>query len=150
MSKKGSKKKSSKDDSDEDIYDLNQKDGASGVLNAEREWTQDEIDEKTKGFIMIPQERWKNILKGQHVCYFLKKDGRRVFKAGADVSINPYDYASPDSPGVRKRHIGFRINRVTWSVPYEDIDEIWVKLSATELVIFDALTKIGESLRRMK
>jgi hypothetical protein len=112
-------------------------------------WTPEAQKEKLTGYMEIIPKFWENIKPGTHVRYYTKKDG---FRPGGFVVRNSFNIKIHDSD-VEKKCIklqnGFDSKSPTysqWVVAYDDIDKIFVQLSASELMMRYVLEEAVDKL----
>jgi tRNA(Phe) wybutosine-synthesizing methylase Tyw3 len=88
-------------------------------------------EERLKGCIEVPKKLWSQISHGSQIRYIQKDKG---FKGGATVTANNGDKL--------KLSIG---GKNTWSITYEEIENIYVKTDAvTQLIMEDFTRAINE------
>ena len=100
-------------------------------------WSDEDIDEKLKGYIEVPEESWELIKHAQHVRYFTKAaDGKPGgYRPGGFIVKNPVSITikGKDIKSMKLQN-GFDQNAKgysQWSVAYENTDKVYMKIDAT-------------------
>lgn len=126
-------------------------------------WTQSEQNDKLIGYLEIPPDLWPSIKCGSHIRYITKDN---EFRPGGFVLKNPFSYkGSVDilkpsveitgiNPEVGER-VGFRLQNyfnkqspdyTTWTVAYDDIMKLYLKVDASIRTVVQSLENTIESV----
>lgn len=114
--------------------------------------TLEEQADKLIGYHEVPPEIWEYIKTNSHLRYYTKTTG---FKPGGFVHTNPFytKEGGNGKPYIKLKN-GFQEkagNYAQWIVNYDDIDKIYIKLSATDLTILKTMNgAISELNSNMK
>jgi hypothetical protein len=135
-------------------FDLKGRKGGPPKAYQAKTWSAEEIKEKLKSYVEIPEALWKDVKAGTHVRYYTKKDG---YRPGGFVMKNPFD-TKPEGSAAMKRFIKFQNGFDTkkegyssWLVAYEDLDSLFAKSDVT-IVVFNAnlegyITKLNTNVK---
>lgn len=126
-------------------------------------WTSSEQNEKLLGYLEISPDLWTSIKCGSHVRYITKDN---VFRTGGFVLKNPFSYKGDTnvmkptmeingvSPEVGER-VGLRLQNyfnkqspdyTTWTVAYDDIMKLYLKVDASIRTVVNSLENTIESI----
>ena len=126
-------------------------------------WTQTEQNDKLIGYLEIAPDLWTSIKCGSHIRYITKDN---QFRPGGFVMKNPYSYKGDTTvikpsveivginPEVGER-IGFRLQNCfnrqspdysTWTVAYDDIMKLYLKVDASIRTVVQSLENTIESI----
>lgn len=126
-------------------------------------WTQPEQNEKLLGYLEIAPELWTSIKCGSHVRYITKNN---EFRTGGFVLKNSFNYRgdtnimkpSVEINGVKPEvgeRIGLRLQNyfnkqspdyTTWTVAYDDIMKLYIKVDASIRTVVNSLENTIESI----
>lgn len=125
-------------------------------------WTQSEQNDKLIGYLEIAPELWSSIKCGSHIRYVTKDN---EFRPGGFVLKNPFSYKGEVNilkPSVEininsevGEKLGFRLQNyfnkqspdyTTWTVSYDDIMKVYLKVDASIRTIVQSLENTIESV----
>lgn len=126
-------------------------------------WTQSEQNDKLIGYLEISPELWTSIKCGSHVRYITKDN---EFRPGGFVLKNPFSYKgnidlikpSIEITGISNEEgerIGLRLQNyfnkqspdyTTWTVAYDDIMKLYLKVDASIRTVVQSLENTIESI----
>lgn len=141
-----------------DIFNIDNKRSKSPKrIKLSKVWTEEEKNEKIKGFLEIPVEYWSNIKYGTYINYinsknefkiggfvlkslFIYKNDLKLMIPEVKLSINEED--SDKRKGIQLQSSPYRNKSSTffiWVVPYDDIKTIYVKTDASIKVLLSSM-----------
>lgn len=122
-------------------------------------WSESEQNEKLHGYLEIASEFWPSLKAGSHIRYITTNN---EFRTGGFIVKNACVFKSTDNlikPSVKidlgTEKIGFRLqnffNRksteyLTWTVAYEDIMKLYLKIDAGVRMVVQSLEVTIESI----
>lgn len=114
--------------------------------------TESEKAKKLEGYFLVPKELWPTVRYSTHVRYILTAEKGGEFRSGGFVLTNPLDIR-PDGDGPVKRCLKLQNsfakvgqNYANWLVAYEDIEYLYIKATAAELVLQGGLQTAASAL----
>jgi hypothetical protein len=135
---------------DKNPFELTRKSGGTESPKRPRYgsvWTASEQNDKLYGYLEIKPENWSTIKCGSHIRYVTQDN---VFRTGGFIMKNPYTFHIENVEKIGMRLQNF-FNRnspdySTWTIAYEDVSKIYMKIEASSRTIVQSLEITIESI----
>lgn len=136
-------------------YDLgaSAKNRGTPVHRAPTGLTHEQLEAKLAEYMEVPRQYWDRLKRGDHVMYLRNEEAGGEMRAGGFVLLNPLtitDNATGepiDMLKLQNRMAGK--NPIVWSVPYRDIEKVYVRATVAELTIMARLREVEGGIKKL-
>ena len=101
-------------------------------------YTKEEIDEQLRGYILVPNELYKNVPRGSHVRYYTKdnKYHSHAWVKSNWVKDNKYKFQFESNKKIKRVNSGY----FTWIVYHENISKLYKKPDPNSIIEINLLS----------